>query len=295
MFAFWRSLSKRLLGYYWVADARNNPTAAGAAVCSPLFLKAVYDRLVLGIYCTWAWRCPSTIIQDLYDSTISSAWDSPPGKQLRILDIGVGTGYFLANASLLSDSDHGGGSASITLFDLNPACLEAAASRCRAAHPRAVVVRKKVCGDFLAPARGSRGSAAPPLCTSSATDTGPAAGRSSIHALLSAEAPFDCVFATMVLHCLPGPTSRKAAALGALAGLVEPRHGVLAGATVLGDGAEHNWLGRFLMFWHNALGMFGNKQDDAMSFVGPLREAFADVEWRVVGTVLIFEARGPRQ
>lgn len=275
MLAFRVSLFRRFLDY-WLADDRNKPTAAGAAIYSPLFLNAIYDKLVLGVYCRWAWGCPSTVIQGLYQSTITSALHSISGRQLRILDIGVGTGYFLANASPLSDSSRGG--AFVTLFDLNPACLEAASSRCKAAHQEGVVVQK-ACGDFLAPA---------------ATSTTPAA-ENSIHTLLSAEKQFDCVFTTMLLHCLPGPPSRKAAALSSLARFVEPQHGVLAGVTILGSGVKHNWLGRFLMFWHNALGMFGNKEDSAVSFITPLKEAFADVQWQVVGTVLIFEAKGPKQ
>lgn len=255
--------------------ARNDkrPTTAGAAVYNPLFLSLVYDRLVLGLYCTYVWRCPATTLQNLYNTLVAERQNSVAASR-RILDVGVGTGYFLASTPLPE-------STSVTLFDLNPACLEAASLRCKQSHaglPSLGV--RTVCGDFLAPADDPN----------------------SIHQKLldSQQKPdrFDIVLTSMLLHCVPGPPQRKAKALASLATLVEPQSGVLAGATILGDradGVHHNLLGRFILFWHNALGMFDNRGDDVLAFIGALRSEFHDVKWEIVGTILIFQARLPKR
>ncbi|KAJ0123077.1 methyltransferase domain-containing protein [Diaporthe amygdali] len=269
MASFFSSFLSAVLGHR-LADINNKPTAAGAAVYSPVFLNIVYDRLVLGLYCTYVWRCPAAIIEHLYQKLLQQPESGldPRSNNIRILDIGVGTGYFVANTDPLSEDT------SVTLFDLNPACLETASARCRAAHPGVEV--RTVCGDFLAPASSDIRS-------------------NSIHTLLPpTQSRFTHIFTTMLLHCLPGPPSRKAAALCSLAQHVEPKNGVLAGVTILGKGVRHSLMGRFIMFWHNALGMFDNAQDDVMEIIRPLEDVFVDVQWRVVGTILLFEARGPK-
>lgn len=257
-----------------LARPDSRPTAAGAAVYSPLFLNLVYDRLVLGAYCTYVWRCPASAVESLYGRLIGGGGGGEERRGRRVLDVGVGTGYFLASSPLPAG-------AQVTLFDLNPACLDAASARCREAHAGVPGLEvEAACGDFLA------------------GEDDPA----SIRRVLGGPGRprFDVVLASMLLHCVPGPPGRKAAALASLAGLVEPASGVLAGATILGSGGggadevRHGLPGRFVMFWHNALGMFDNERDDAATFVGALAEAFHDVEWEVVGAVLIFEARRPK-
>ncbi|KAJ4422996.1 hypothetical protein N0V82_002390 [Gnomoniopsis sp. IMI 355080] len=247
----------------WNSSSTTKPTTAGAAIYSPLFLNAVYDRLVLGFYCTHVWRCPSYVIQALCSTLVSQAATKTP----RILDIGVGTGYFLANipSSFILPGT------TFTLVDLNPACLETASARCRTSHGDEVKVNT-VRGDFLAPPDDA----------------------ASVHSLLKDDGRFDVVLTNMLLHCVPGPPARKAAALAGLAAKVERVDGVLAGVTILGDGVQHNLLGRFIMFWHNALGMFDNQADGAKVFVEALQNTFESVVWRVEGTVLIFEARRPK-
>lgn len=264
-----------------LARTDKRPTTAGAAVYNPLFLSLVYDKLVLGLYCSYVWRCPANILQNLYNNLVgdlqSSTADSAssgdsdtPTTSRKILDVGVGTGYFLASTPLP-------GNTSVTLFDLNPACLEAASLRCKQSHAGLPGLEvRTVCGDFLAPADDPN----------------------SIHQKLldCQQKPerFDIILTSMLLHCVPGPPQRKATALASLARLVEPQSGVLAGATILGDGVRHNLLGRFIMFWHNALGMFDNRGDDVLTFIGALRDEFHDVKWEIVGTILIFQARQPK-
>lgn len=268
-----------------LARGDKRPTTAGAAVYSPLFLNLVYDGLVLGLYCTYVWRCPARVLQNLYNTLVAEAQKSPekngslvgpdsPATSKRILDVGVGTGYFLASTPLPENT-------LVTLFDLNPACLEAASLRCKESHTGLQDLEvKTICGDFLAPADDPN----------------------SIHQKLvdDQQQPdrFDVIMTSFLLHCVPGPPHRKARALASLARLVEPKSGVLAGATILGNRAEgvrHNIPGRFIMFWHNALGMFDNREDDVTSFVGALRNQFHDVRWEIVGTVLMFSARLPKK
>lgn len=87
-------------------------SAAGAAVYSP-FTLALYDAWVLGISNRYAWRCPTKeVLLPFFRANAG----------LRHLDIGVGTGYYLANAQLPADTQ-------ITLLDLNPSSLEAARRR----------------------------------------------------------------------------------------------------------------------------------------------------------------------
>lgn len=85
---------------------------AGAAVYNRLTL-AVYDRFVLGFSNNRAWRCPSRVILDHYQSHVGA----------RHLDIGVGTGYFLDHCRFPVPHPV------IVLADLNPASLAATAAR----------------------------------------------------------------------------------------------------------------------------------------------------------------------
>lgn len=90
----------------------NSSSEAGAAVYSPLTLK-LYDGWVLGISNRFAWQCPTReVLQPFFDRHIGATH----------LDVGVGTGYYLANANLPNTTK-------VTLLDLNPSSLEAARQR----------------------------------------------------------------------------------------------------------------------------------------------------------------------
>lgn len=226
-------------------------TTPGAAIYFPWLLNFVYDNLVLRFYNTYVWRCPTqSSLLPLFEKNISR-------PKCRLLDIGVGTGFYPEQAPLSNDSR-------VLLVDLNSDCLAVAGSRVRKAHPE--VVCKTLKADIL---------------TSGAVD------------VTARDGPFDAVSVMFLLHCLPGPPARKAALLAGLKGAVEPENGVLFGSTILGKGVQHNFLGRFIMHWHNSWGIFDNRDDSVDVFIGALKEAFEVVEWRVVGTVLLFEARRP--
>lgn len=78
----------------------------------------IYDFFVLKFSNSFAWKCPSKKILELYNQYISA----------NHLDIGVGTGYFLDKCIYPSEPK-------ITLLDLNPNTLEVSAKRIRRYHP----------------------------------------------------------------------------------------------------------------------------------------------------------------
>jgi hypothetical protein len=70
---------------------------------------------------------------------------------------------------------------------------------------------------------------------------------------------------------------------------------VLYGATILDKGVKHTFLGKFLMFFLNSVGIFGNWGEEEEGYEGVLKENFEEVEVRVLGVVLLITARGPRK
>ncbi|TFW23859.1 methyltransferase [Duganella callida] len=87
-------------------------TRPGAAIYSSLVLK-VYDAWVLGFSNRFAWRCPTgTVLLPFYRRHLGG----------RHLDVGVGTGYYLAHADLSAVRQ-------LALLDLNDNSLRAAAAR----------------------------------------------------------------------------------------------------------------------------------------------------------------------
>lgn len=84
----------------------------GSAIYSPLTL-AFYDAWVLGISNRFAWRCPTRrVLLPFFAEHVRQ----------RHLDIGVGTGYYLARSELPLDVN-------VTLMDLNRASLDVAYDR----------------------------------------------------------------------------------------------------------------------------------------------------------------------
>ncbi|KAL9638290.1 MAG: hypothetical protein Q9164_001648 [Protoblastenia rupestris] len=94
------------------AEKQSTTGAAGANIYSN-WLLAIYDWWVLGIVSTYAWRCPTaSILLPFFRQHVSS----------NHLDIGVGTGYYLAKSDVPA-------STSVTLLDLNQNSLDAAKAR----------------------------------------------------------------------------------------------------------------------------------------------------------------------
>ena len=143
----------------------------------------------------------------------------------------------------------------IVLADLNPASLAAAAHRIRHLHPR--THRLNVLQPFSLP-----------------------------------EAPFDSVSMNYLLHCLPGTLVEKGSAIRNAAAQLRPG-GVLFGATILGEGVQHNAFGSLLMNAYNRRGIFSNREDSAGALRALLAHELDAVEVRVVGKVALFSGRRP--
>ena len=137
----------------------SHDASAGQRIYSPLTLR-LYDLWVLGLSNRLAWRCPTAHIRALYDRNVTA----------RHLDIGVGTGYYLAHAKWPAANPR------ITLLDLNRQSLAAASRSIADLSPRAVL--------------------------GNALDPFPEAVR--------AEGPFGSVALTYLLHCMPGAIEDKA-------------------------------------------------------------------------------------
>jgi ubiquinone/menaquinone biosynthesis C-methylase UbiE len=73
----------------------------------------IYDKLVLGLFCSVVWRCPAREMRRLYDRSVGN----------RHLDIGPGTGYFVDRCHFPTPQPE------ITLLDLSSECLKMSAER----------------------------------------------------------------------------------------------------------------------------------------------------------------------
>jgi SAM-dependent methyltransferase len=96
----------------------------------------------------------------------------------------------------------------------------------------------------------------------------------------------------LVIHCLPGPQSRKAGAIANVAAVLAP-DGVLFGATVLGEAGPHTWLSRRVLHAFNRRGAFDNLDDSETAVREMLEASFRQVDLEIAGSVAIFSARDP--
>lgn len=244
-------------------------TAKGARAYTPLSLK-IYNVGVFGVVSPYGWRCPADTLvaffnRNILQTTQRNASNTAIAEPKRLLDIGVGTGYFPVRAPLASDTE-------LVLVDLNTDCLDDAKASIKRAHPEVGGRAIKVVGDFLA-----HGDEYLSLYAEGRLPTG----------------GFDAISLMFLLHCLPGPPSRKAEALVRTKALLRPG-GVLFGATILGKNVRPNLFARFVLWMNNYLGIFDNYKDSAVRFTEPLEKAFHEVNVEVVGCMLLFEARNPK-
>ncbi len=110
---------------------------------------------------------------------------------------------------------------------------------------------------------------------------------------LPVDGPFDSAALHLVIHCLPGPMSRKAAAVANIAAVLAPT-GVFFGASVLGTSGNHTWLARRYLAAFNRQGGFDNLDDTEDGLREILGASFDQVELEIVGSIAIFAATGPR-
>ncbi|KAI0073826.1 S-adenosyl-L-methionine dependent methyltransferase [Panus rudis PR-1116 ss-1] len=237
----------------------------------------LYDFVVLRLSNTFAWRCSRTgVLEPLFVKHLGGQPHIPndtsdvphrgddSGKRLRHLDVGVGTGHYLAVAAR---TGHLESIEKVTLLDLNPLTLAAAEKRLLDAGYKGEV--ETVEGDVLANWRA--------------------------FPLRECETKFDSISLFYLFHCLPGPMKQKASrVLSSLKQILSEDGGVLYGATILGrHHAPHNILGRMLLTIYNRKGIFSNADDSKKSLVEVLKDHFEDVEVSVVGNVALFVARKP--
>lgn len=100
---------------------------------------------------------------------------------------------------------------------------------------------------------------------------------------------YDSVSMFYLLHCLPGTMEKKSYAIkNAVISLRDD--GILFGATILGDGVNHNKFGRKLMSIYNKKGIFSNRSDSEKELLRILSIYFRVVHIRVEGCVALFSA-----
>ncbi|MCV0403795.1 MAG: class I SAM-dependent methyltransferase [Chloroflexi bacterium] len=104
---------------------------------------------------------------------------------------------------------------------------------------------------------------------------------------------FDSAALHGVIHCLPGPLTRKAAAVANVAAVLAPT-GVLFGASILGSSGSHTWLSQRILTANNRRGIFDNLGDTQEGLREMLGASFRHVELETVGSMAIFAATNPR-
>ena len=216
---------------------RNDPAYEGQREYTPLFLR-IYDPLILGVFAPVIWQCSASRLLEGYRRHVGH----------RHLDVGPGTGYFLARAGLPDASP-------VTLLDPNVNVLDHASRRLQ--HLDITTIEADVCKP------------------------------------LPVDGPFDSAALNGVLHCLPGPHPRKAAAVANVAAVLAPT-GVLFGASILGLSGRHTRLSRRLLKANNRRGTFDNLGDTEEGLREILEASFELVELETVGSMAIFAARNPR-
>ena len=105
--------------------------------------------------------------------------------------------------------------------------------------------------------------------------------------------PYESAALHLVIHCLPGPVSRKAVAVANVAAVLAP-NGVLFGASVLGTSGSHTWLARRYLRILNWQGGFDNLDDSEAGLREILEASFEHVDLEVIGSIAVFAATTPR-
>jgi len=210
---------------------------AGAAAYSPRLLK-LYDAAVVYASNSLLWRCSRHVLLANYQEHL--------GK--RHLDIGPGTGWYIDHADPPLES--------LTLLDLNPNSLHAAASTLARYEPAQV-----------------RGNVLDPLPTTLRD--------------------LDSVGANFLFHFVPGDWSVKGKAFGEIAQVLAPG-GTFFGASILGSGVQATLGAHSVMRLYQRRGIFHNDADTVEGLRAALSHYFVHVNVQVVGCAALFQAAQPR-
>lgn len=198
----------------------------------------LYDFTVLGLSNRFLWECSTkTVLLPFYREHLG----------LKHLDVGVGTGYYLAHAGLTKSHQVG-------LLDLNENSLRTAAAQVKEAQVRTFM------RDIMQP-------------LAEPADTG-----------------YDSISLFYLLHCLPGTMDEKETAIANLRRYLS-KDGVLYGATILGDEAVHNSLGRFALKIYNKKGIMHNTADTLGGLQRMLKRQFQNVQVQQHNKIALFVAR----
>lgn len=104
---------------------------------------------------------------------------------------------------------------------------------------------------------------------------------------------FDSVSIFYLLHCLNGDLNFKCKIFDNINEIL-CENGTIYGATILGESAAHNWLGRLLIKYYNSKGIFGNIMDTEKSLKTELELRYTNVEITIIGKVALFKANKKR-
>jgi SAM-dependent methyltransferase len=105
-----------------------------------------------------------------------------------------------------------------------------------------------------------------------------------------ADTGYDSVSLFYLLHCLPGTIDDKETAIANLKRYLS-NDGILYGATILGDEATHNPIGRLTLKLYNEKGIMHNLGDTFDGLQRMLRRQFQNVQIRRHNKVALFVAR----
>jgi SAM-dependent methyltransferase len=106
--------------------------------------------------------------------------------------------------------------------------------------------------------------------------------------------PYDSAALHMVIHCLPRPLARKAAAISNVSAVLAA-DGVLFGGSILGPSGTHSRAARGFLRAFNAQGGFDNVEDTEDVLREMLAASFEHVEVETVGSAALFAATHPRR
>ncbi|KAL8697309.1 MAG: hypothetical protein Q9224_002381 [Gallowayella concinna] len=226
--------------------ASSEASARGAAIYSQSWLLTIYDWWVLGIVSTYAWACSVP--------KYTLPWFQQNLRKGQHLDIGVGTGYYLAKSDLTG--------VQVTLADLNQDALDATKNRLAGEGKVKAEETRTLLHDITRPL--------PDSCPK-----------------------FNSMSLYYLLHCMPGPVPAKTAVFSHLKHNLTA-DGVISGASILGKDVRHNLFGRVIMGFGNWNGMFDNRADNAAEFDEALREHFYEVETQVRGAIFLWKASKPK-
>ena len=195
-----------------------------------------YDVYVHSFVAPVVFKCQTSNIIDLYDRNISK----------NHMEAGVGTGYLLSRCNILEEIS------TLTIVDMNKACLDYSRKRLYKNNPKVVLANL-------------------------------------LNQYQISDQLFDSIGLNYVLHCIPGDFSSKQMVFTHLKQHLSNK-GVLFGSTVLSKGINQSWAARRLVKIYNLAGVFNNLHDDLSGLTQALRNNFSNVEIDLIGNIAVFRA-----